>query len=449
MADRRRRTLRAWPAAGARRAVGGRGGLGCVVAVTMARILQLVAVTSANLSARHARPSSIRRRSARRSARLDRHQLDAAVATARLGGCVQSVDSVSVPSCPRCCKPLGELARNLRWCWHTDTQDLFRSVDPQAVGRPPGSDPIRLLADVSVERLQTLSADKKFVKNLRADPGRPGRLPDRRPLVPGLRRRERRPRRRRSATSPRSSASPRCCRSTPAVWASWPVTTSRRPVTSACRSSGSACSTGMGYFRQSLNLAGWQQERYPLLDPELAAADPAARRGRARCGSRCRWPAARCTPRSGWPRSAGCRCCCWTPTWSRTAATSARSTDRLYGGGTDHRLAQEVLLGIGGVRAIRAYCAITGAPAPGGVPHQRGTRRLPRPGADPGVHGRRAELRQALEQNRAGTVFTTHTPVPAGIDRFPRRADRRPVRRLRRPAAGPDPGPRRGGLRGR
>ena len=30
----------------------------------------------------------------------------------------------------------------------------------------------------------------------------------------------------------------------------------------------------------------------------------------------------------------------------------------------DHRLAQEVLLGIGGVRAIRAYCKLTGAPAP-------------------------------------------------------------------------------------
>ena len=44
-------------------------------------------------------------------------------------------------------------------------------------------------------------------------------------------------------------------------------------------------------------------------------------------------------------------------------------TDRLYGGGTDHRLAQEVLLGIGGVRAIRAYCAITGAAGPAGVPH--------------------------------------------------------------------------------
>ena len=60
-------------------------------------------------------------------------------------------------------------------------------------------------------------------------------------------------------------------------------------------------------------------------------------------------------------------------------------TDRLYGGGSDHRLRQELLLGIGGVRAVRAFCALTGHPAARGLPHQRGPRRLPRPGADPRV----------------------------------------------------------------
>jgi len=39
-------------------------------------------------------------------------------------------------------------------------------------------------------------------------------------------------------------------------------------------------------------------------------------------------------------------------------------TDRLYGGGSEHRLRQELLLGIGWVRAVRAFCAITGHPAP-------------------------------------------------------------------------------------
>ena len=124
-------------------------------------------------------------------------------------------------------------------------------------------------------------------------------------------------------------------------------------------------------------------------------------------------------------------------------------TDRLYGGGTDHRLAQEVLLGIGGVRAIRAYCAITGTPAPE-VFHTNeghagflGLERI----REYMVQGMNFDA--ALERNRAGTVFTTHTPVPAGIDRFPRELIVDQFAALRRPAAGPGAGPRRRGLRGR
>ena len=51
-------------------------------------------------------------------------------------------------------------------------------------------------------------------------------------------------------------------------------------------------------------------------------------------------------------------------------------TDRLYGGDQDHRIRQEILVGIGGVRAVRAFCArVRATPTPDGVPHQRGTRR--------------------------------------------------------------------------
>src|SRR4029453_18194919 len=70
------------------------------------------------------------------------------------------------PVLPEVLKPLGNLARNLRWCWHPETQDLFRSVAPQLWDRT-GGDPIRLLADVSVERLQALATDKRYLKNLR------------------------------------------------------------------------------------------------------------------------------------------------------------------------------------------------------------------------------------------------------------------------------------------
>ena len=95
-------------------------------------------------------------------------------------------------------------------------------------------------------------------------------------------------------------------------------------------------------------------------------------------------------------------------------------TDRLYGGGSEHRLRQELLLGIGGVRAVRAYCAITGHAEPE-VFHTNeghagflGVERI-REYTAAGL-----TFDEALELCRAGTVFTTHTPVPAGIDRFPR-----------------------------
>ena len=95
-------------------------------------------------------------------------------------------------------------------------------------------------------------------------------------------------------------------------------------------------------------------------------------------------------------------------------------TDRLYGGGSEHRLRQEMLLGIGGVRAVRAFCEITGHAEPE-VFHTNeghagflGLERI-REYVAAGL-----SFDEALELSRAGTVFTTHTPVPAGIDRFPR-----------------------------
>ena len=95
-------------------------------------------------------------------------------------------------------------------------------------------------------------------------------------------------------------------------------------------------------------------------------------------------------------------------------------TDRLYGGGSEHRLRQELLLGIGGVRAVRAFCAITSHPEPA-VFHTNeghagflGVERIRE------YVGQGLTFDEAMEVCRAGTVFTTHTPVPAGIDRFSR-----------------------------
>ena len=96
------------------------------------------------------------------------------------------------------------------------------------------------------------------------------------------------------------------------------------------------------------------------------------------------------------------------------------TTDKLYGGDQDHRIKQEILLGVGGVRAVNAYIEATGHPAPE-VFHMNeghagflGLQRICSLISDNGL-----SFSEALSAVRAGTVFTTHTPVPAGIDRFP------------------------------
>ena len=91
-------------------------------------------------------------------------------------------------------------------------------------------------------------------------------------------------------------------------------------------------------------------------------------------------------------------------------------TDRLYSGDRRHRLEQELILGVGGVRALRALDI---------SPHVFHLNEghacfllleLLGELIDDG-----ASLPDATEQVRAQTLFTTHTPVPAGIDRFERR----------------------------
>jgi glycogen phosphorylase len=90
-------------------------------------------------------------------------------------------------------------------------------------------------------------------------------------------------------------------------------------------------------------------------------------------------------------------------------------TDRLYGGDEHHRLRQEIVLGIGGVRALRAL-GLHPAVFHTNEGHAGflGLERLREFVAD-GM-----PFPAAIEAVRGGGVFTTHTPVPAGIDRFPR-----------------------------
>ncbi|MDQ2796122.1 MAG: alpha-glucan family phosphorylase, partial [Actinomycetota bacterium] len=182
---------------------------------------------------------------------------------------------------------------------------------------------------------------------------------------------------------------------------------------------------GAGYFRQSLSRDGWQLEQYPSLDPQglpitaLHDADGSATRIAIAL------PESRTLHAQVWVARVGrVPLLLLDSNIEENDADARQVTDRLYGGGAEHRLEQELLLGVGGVRAIRAYCAATGAAAPE-VFHTNeghagflGVERIRE--LVEGAGGPTLDFDAALQAVRAGTVFTTHTPVPAGIDRFPR-----------------------------
>ena len=176
-----------------------------------------------------------------------------------------------------------------------------------------------------------------------------------------------------------------------------------------------------GYFKQSLSRDGWQQETYPVLDPDglplslLREADGSARR------SPCDLPGERRLWAQVWKAQVGRVPLLLLDSDVEENDDAARGvTDRLYGGGGEHRLQQELLCGIGGVRALRAWARLSGSPEPEVYHTNEGhagflsVERI-REHVERGL-----SFDEALEAVRAATVFTTHTPVPAGIDRFGR-----------------------------
>ena len=314
--------------------------------------------------------------------------------------------------------PLEELATNLRWSWHPETRDLFAAIDA-GLWAASGEDPVRMLGEVTAERLAELAGDEGFVSwvgrsrddlhaYLSSDRWYQTLGPDAPAAI--------------AYFSPEfgiTGALPQYSGGLGILAGDHLKTASDLGV----RIIGIGLFYRAGYFRQSLSRDGWQLEHYPVCDPDgspvalLREADgtpakislgiPGGRRITARI----------------WVAQVGrVPLLLLDSDVEENAAAERDVTDRLYGGGGEHRLQQEMLLGIGGVRAIRAFSRITGAPAPE-VFHMNeghagflGIERIREL-----VQGDvQLDFHQALEACRAGTVFTTHTPVPAGIDRFPR-----------------------------
>jgi starch phosphorylase len=176
-----------------------------------------------------------------------------------------------------------------------------------------------------------------------------------------------------------------------------------------------------GYFRQSLSLDGWQVEHYPVIDPNAFPLELLVEPDGKPVLVDVAMPAGRELHAQIWKASVGRIPLLLLDTDTEVNDEDLRKvTDRLYGGDADHRIRQEILAGIGGFRAVRRYCAMTGHPQPK-VFHTNeghaGFLGLER--AREIIQADKLGFDEALSAVRAGTVFTTHTPVSAGIDRFP------------------------------
>lgn len=314
---------------------------------------------------------------------------------------------------------LNQLSTNLRWSWEKPTQDLFATIDPDLWFKC-GKDPVAVLGAVKPARLDELAADEEFLRRLdelAADLNdyltRPLWYQQQEAAGVGM-----------PTGIAYFSMEFGVAEVLPNYSGGLGILAGDH-LKSASDLGLPLIAVGLyyrsGYFRQSLTADGWQQETYPSLDPQGlplrlltdATGDPVL-------------------VELALPEAARLRARIWVAQVGRVPLLLLDSdvpenehelrsvTDRLYGGDQEHRIKQEILAGIGGVRAIRAFTAVEGRPALE-VFHMNeghagflGAERIRELVTDAGL-----DFDTALTVVRSSTVFTTHTPVPAGIDRFP------------------------------
>ncbi|MBW3591504.1 MAG: alpha-glucan family phosphorylase [Actinobacteria bacterium] len=293
---------------------------------------------------------------------------------------------------------------NLRWSWDPRTRDLFRWVDPEA-WKASGGDPLRLLGNVSPERFEALTAERgfmKFMSDIHADL---------KSYISSDRWFQHRQSRLRSVAyfSPEfglTEALPQYSGGLGVLAGDHLKAASGLGIPLI----GVGLFYREGYFLQQLSVDGQQQEKYLELDPHgMALTEVDAEVELNLAGELVRAQI--------WRADVGrVRLYLLCSDVDGNSPGARMITDRLYGGDQQHRMTQEILLGMGGVKALQAV----GEHAQ--VMHMNeghagflSLERIRQFIVQEGL-----TFAEAVEANRASTGFTTHTPVPAGIDKFSR-----------------------------
>jgi starch phosphorylase len=304
-------------------------------------------------------------------------------------------------------RPLARAAYNLRWSWTPGGGETFRTVDPRR-WELCGENPVRLLTETSAATLERAAADAELVARgealeeaIAADLARPAASAG--PVMP------------------ERPVAFFCAEY--GIHASLPIYSGGLGALAgdilkeASDRALPLVAVGLlyhqGYFRQRIDAAGWQHESWVPTDPE-------------------RQPAALVRDDDGQPLEITVPvgdedvvAQLWrvdvgrVPLFLLDADRRENSrvarwiTSRLYTGTRDLRLAQYALLGIGGMRALRAMGI-----DPSVVHLNEGHAAFAALELARGEVATGAALDDALAAARARTVFTTHTPVPAGNDTY-------------------------------
>ncbi len=318
-----------------------------------------------------------------------------------------------IPKLPVPLERLRELAYNLNWAWNHDTIELFRRLDSD-LWETSGHNPVLMLGTIEQGRLEVLAVDESFRAHLdrvcrqfdeymagASTPYRRAHGAPQGPLVAYL-----------SAEFGLTE-----CLS---IFAGGLGVLAGDHLKSASDLGVPLVGVGLlyqqGYFRQYLNSAGWQQEAYEDNDfHNLPMTLERAPDGRA-LKVEVFYPGNRVVAQV-WRVQVG-RVPLYlldTNIAENTRAEDRDITDQLYGGDLDMRIRQEILLGIGGFRALQAlgltptiYHMNEGHSA---FVSLELTRRL--------METQRMTFADARQLASSALIFTTHTPVEAGHDYFP------------------------------
>jgi starch phosphorylase len=314
------------------------------------------------------------------------------------------------PTIPEALKALHELSKNLWFGWNPDGEDVFRRINPD-LWEATRKNPVAFLSGLHQKELQTLCRDEGFIAHLERVEREFMRYMSEEPNPEMCGQRER------EFLVAYFTAECGVAECLP-IYSGGLGILSGDHMKSASDLKLPVIAVSLayqkGYFRQYLTQDGWQMETYPLNQfttmPMTRVID--AKGEPVRTSVHLKGEEVRIQV---WKVDIG-RCTLFLLDSNvKENSDGARAiTAELYGGDREMRIRQEIILGIGGVRLLRAMGL---SPA---VYHMNeghsafaAFERMYQLKSDHGF-----SFNEALEFVRATNVFTTHTPVAAGIDTF-------------------------------